>query len=80
MVVGRVFSNIPLDGEPDPLLRLTVRGWIGYVESASLEWLERRDAPRDDLRDLLVTSLIVLVGVARGSAAGPAAGPMQDLR
>ncbi len=64
VVVTRVFSHLPLDAEPNPLVRLTVRGWIGYVEAASLDWLERRDAPREALRDLLVTSLIVLLGVA----------------
>lgn len=65
VVVGRVFSRVGLNGEPSPILRLTVRGWIGYVEAASLDWLERRDASREELRDLLVTSLVVLMGIAQ---------------
>ncbi len=66
VVVGRVFSRLGLNGEPSPILRLTVRGWIGYVEAASLDWLERRDTSREELRDLLVTSLVVLMGIAQG--------------
>ncbi len=65
VVVGRVFSRLGLNGEPNPILRLTVRGWIGYVEAASLDWLERRDTSREELRDLLVTSLVVLMGIAQ---------------
>ncbi|MDP8928626.1 MAG: hypothetical protein M3O70_08660, partial [Actinomycetota bacterium] len=65
VVVGRVFSRLGLNGEPSPILRLTVRGWIGYVEAASLDWLERRDTSREELRDLLVTSLVVLMGIAQ---------------
>lgn len=75
VVVGRVFSHLSLNGEPSPLLRLTVRGWIGLVESASLDWLDRRDASREELRDLLVTSLVVLVRVANDLAPRASHGP-----
>ncbi|MDQ3932276.1 MAG: TetR/AcrR family transcriptional regulator [Actinomycetota bacterium] len=72
VVVGRVFSRLGFNGEPSPILRLTVRGWIGYVEAASLDWLERRDASLEELRDLLVTSLVVLMGIAQDLASRPA--------
>lgn len=39
--------------DPPPLLRAAMRGWIGFVEAASLDWLARRDLPRDQLRALL---------------------------
>lgn len=74
VVVGRVFSRLGLNGEPSPILRLTVRGWIGYVEAASLDWLERRDASLEELRDLLVTSLVVLMGIAQDLASRPSLG------
>ncbi len=86
VVVGRVFSHLSANatrppaafggspGEPTPLVRLTVRGWIGYVESASLDWLGRRDASREELRDLLVTSLVILMGVAADIASRPSPG------
>ncbi|MDQ3973809.1 MAG: TetR/AcrR family transcriptional regulator, partial [Actinomycetota bacterium] len=64
VVVGRVLAGFPLDDSPGALLRLTVRGWVGLVEAASLDWLERRDTPRWKLRDLLVGSLVALIAVA----------------
>lgn len=53
-----------------PLLRIAVRGWIGFVEAASLEWLSRKDVERTTLRDLLVDAL--LASLRLGAAAGPA--------
>jgi AcrR family transcriptional regulator len=46
-----------LDALPDPLtprLRNALRGWIGYVEGAVLDWLDNRDISRDELRTLLL--------------------------
>lgn len=64
LVVGRVLDGLALDDGPGPVLRLTVRGWVGLVEAASLDWLQRRDTPRWKLRDLLVGSLVALIAVA----------------
>ncbi len=43
-------------GEPDhPLLQLAIRGWVGFVEGASLGWLDSGKAiPRDQLWLLLL--------------------------
>jgi hypothetical protein len=40
------------------LLSAALRGWIGFVEAASLDWLERRDLPREQLRALLAQMLL----------------------
>jgi AcrR family transcriptional regulator len=48
----RIISRLGV-AEPPPLLRAALRGWIGFVEAASLDWLARRDLPRDELRALL---------------------------
>jgi AcrR family transcriptional regulator len=53
-------------GELTPAVRLAVRGWIGFVEAVTLEWVERREVSRDEVRTLLVQTL----GRAVGSAAG----------
>ena len=42
---------------PPPGVRIAVRGWVGFAEAASLEWLERRELTRDELRDLLIQAL-----------------------
>jgi hypothetical protein len=40
-----------------PMARIAIRSWIGLVEAASIEWLAKRDVPRDSVRDLLVDAL-----------------------
>jgi AcrR family transcriptional regulator len=40
-----------------PLLSLAIRGWIGFVEAVSLEWLRSRRPPRAQLVALLIDSL-----------------------
>ena len=47
-----------------PGVRIAVRGWVGFAEAASLEWLERRDLSRDELRELLIQALTGAVGAA----------------
>jgi AcrR family transcriptional regulator len=44
--------------EPTPILLTTLRGWLGFVEAASLDWIERRGCERTRLRELLVETLV----------------------
>jgi AcrR family transcriptional regulator len=67
VMIDRILADIPLDG-PAPALRLAVRGWIGFVESAGLEWAERREIERDAVRSILVRVLQAAVsGASRRS-------------
>jgi len=50
--------------EPGPVLRITLRSWIASVETAGLDWLDRRDLPRGELERLLVAQLVALLHVA----------------
>jgi AcrR family transcriptional regulator len=57
-----------LDGMPDAVphtaaTHLLVRGWIGLVEAASLEWLARREPPREEVRELLVRAFGAIFAV-----------------
>jgi AcrR family transcriptional regulator len=63
-MAGRILEDLSLDGEPPAGVRIAVRGWVGFAEAASLEWLERREIPRDQLRDLLIKALTGAVGAA----------------
>jgi AcrR family transcriptional regulator len=66
---GRILDALPV-GRPTPAaVRLAVRGWIGFAEAASLDWLEHRDLPRDDLRELLIRALTGVVGATATSSA-----------
>jgi AcrR family transcriptional regulator len=42
---------------PAPLLLTALRGWIGYVEAVSLQWLTSDTLDRDTVRELLLRSL-----------------------
>ena len=53
----RILDDVTADDPPPPGVRIAVRGWVGFAEAASLEWLERRDLTRDELRELLIRAL-----------------------
>jgi AcrR family transcriptional regulator len=59
----RLARGIGLD-EPAPALRLIFRGWLGFVEATSLDWLDRRDLSREALLDLWSRTLAALVPMA----------------
>lgn len=63
-MAGRILDDLPLEGELPPAVRIAVRGWVGFAEAASLEWLERREVTREELRDLLIKALTGAVGAA----------------
>jgi AcrR family transcriptional regulator len=44
--------------EPEPELRIALRGWQGFTEGAITEWLKRRDLSRDELIALLAGELV----------------------
>jgi AcrR family transcriptional regulator len=63
MLLTRILHTIGVE-EPGPFLRLTMRSWLASVETAGLDWLERRDVPREQLERLLVDQQVVLLHVA----------------
>src|SRR5919206_603982 len=71
-MVARLLDDLPVTppGEEPPVaLRVAVRGWVGFVEAASLDWLEHRGLGRDGLRDMLVAALDGAVSAAAGADA-----------
>ena len=49
---------------PGPALRITLRCWLACAETASLDWLERRDLARATLEEMLIAQLAALLRVA----------------
>ena len=45
-------------GTPRPALRTTIKGWLGYMDAAILDWTQHGDLPREDLRDLLIAAFV----------------------
>ncbi|MEV0322884.1 TetR/AcrR family transcriptional regulator [Streptomyces sp. NPDC050658] len=41
-----------------PTLRLAVRGWLAFMVAVCLEWLERRELSREQVRDLCARALL----------------------
>ncbi len=69
-MVARLLDDLPVTppGEEPPVaLRVAVRGWVGFVEAASLDWLEHRGLARADLRDMLIAALGGAVSAAAGA-------------
>jgi AcrR family transcriptional regulator len=48
-----------------PLMRTAMRGWVGMVEAAATDWVERGDIDRAQLRALLADALHNAVASAR---------------
>jgi hypothetical protein len=40
--------------KPRPALRTAIRGWLGYMDAAILDWIAHGDLTREQLRNLLV--------------------------
>lgn len=68
-VRGRLFQRF-LSGSPfaglaagDPRIELAVRGWIGFVEAASIDWCANPRLSRAELRELLIRILFEVLRI-----------------
>jgi AcrR family transcriptional regulator len=42
--------------KPRPALRTAIKGWLGYMDAAILDWAQAKDLSREQLRDLLIAA------------------------
>jgi AcrR family transcriptional regulator len=63
--VRQILAGIPGGDSPSPALRLAVRGWVGFVEGATLAWLPDRTLPREELLELYARALIAALREAQ---------------
>ena len=42
--------------KPRPALRTAIKGWLGFMDAAILDWTKANDLPREKLRDLLLAA------------------------
>lgn len=59
--VDRIVEDLPAATKSSPMVRVALRGWVGFVEATCLEWLEKREIGRDDLMQLWVPMLVELL-------------------
>jgi AcrR family transcriptional regulator len=55
-IVRRILRGLGVP-RPKGILRVAVRGWVGFVEATSLDWIEHRDLSRDALRAMMILAL-----------------------
>ncbi len=60
-LLARLLRAIGGDGDVSPVVRLTLRGWLGFVEATSIDWLVGRELSRDELLALWARALLGLV-------------------
>jgi AcrR family transcriptional regulator len=66
---ARILESLPAEQVQKPLVALALRGWIGFVEATSIEWVARRGVHRDDLVELLATMIVPALARATEIAA-----------
>ncbi|WP_323376906.1 TetR/AcrR family transcriptional regulator [Streptomyces smaragdinus] len=59
----RIVDAVTALREPDDTVRVAARGWLMFVISVCLDWLERATVTRAELRDLCARTLLAAVGV-----------------
>ena len=50
---------------PRPMLRTAIKGWLGYMDAAIMDWTEHKDVSRDALRDLLLAAFAAALMAAQ---------------
>jgi AcrR family transcriptional regulator len=67
---ARLVEGVPIDA-PSPLVKAALRGWVGFVEAMSLDWVERRTIGRQELRDVVIGVLLHTIQLATGAPLVP---------
>ena len=79
IMAKRTLDQLPKIGlTRTPQVELAVRGWIAFVEEATISWLRAPAITREELVDLTVQSLPALALAAVGFDAGPDLGLLQS--
>jgi hypothetical protein len=77
-MAARLLAGLPAAAarDPPPAVRVAMSGWLGFVEAASLDWLDHGELTRAELRNMLVATLTGALGAA---GAGDARRPSQPV-
>ncbi len=57
----RILGQLSPAGDPKPLLRTAIRGWLGFLDGSCLDWVNHGDVDRETLHGLLLSTLIASV-------------------
>ncbi len=51
--------------KPRPALRNAIKGWLGYMDAAILDWVQTEDLPRAQVQQLLMAAFGAALGAAQ---------------
>lgn len=72
VMAARTLDQLPTIGLPrTPQVELAVRGWIAFVEEATISWLRSPAISREELIELTVNALPALASAAAGLTVAP---------
>ena len=54
----RIIDGLRGEEPATPVLRTAVRGWLGFMDGACLDWVKHRDLDRQTLHGLLLATLL----------------------
>jgi AcrR family transcriptional regulator len=54
--LDQLLVRLSRSGKPRPVLRNALKGWLGYVDAAILDWIQARDLTRDQVRNLMIAA------------------------
>lgn len=60
-----ILAQLTEGRKPRPALRIAIKGWLGYMDAAILDWTRARDLPREKLRELLLAAFVAAVFAAQ---------------
>jgi AcrR family transcriptional regulator len=58
---GRLSTGLGMDPSR-PAVRVGLRAWQGYVETATLAWLDNQEIDRDQLVEMLMSAFVGIIG------------------
>jgi AcrR family transcriptional regulator len=60
------FQRVAGYDDVNPLVQISLRGWISFFQEVCLQWLERQDIPREKVLALLEQSLRAILASVEG--------------
>ncbi|HWL88117.1 MAG TPA: hypothetical protein VNO21_20080, partial [Polyangiaceae bacterium] len=61
-ILRRIRTELPEGARESAVVRAALRGWIGFMEAISLDWIDHRDVPRAGLKVHAMQTLATLLG------------------
>jgi len=65
-----LLAELTGQGQPRPVLRNAIKGWLGYMDAAILDWIQAKDLRRDQLQQLLLAAFAAALAAAQQADPG----------